>query len=60
MCVCEAGEKQKSRLSHSRLRLAVIAVVCLVGRVCVALIVALEREGNRETRRFKERLVHES
>lgn len=63
MCVhfVRSRWKPKRRLIHSRLRLTVIAVVWLVGRVCVALIVALEREGNRETRvRFKERLVHES
>lgn len=51
MCVhfVRSRWKPKRRLIHSRLRLTVIAVVWLVGRVCVALIVALERKGNRET-----------
>lgn len=48
-CTLRSRWKPKRCLIHSRLRLAVIAVVWLVGRVCVALIVALERRGNRET-----------
>lgn len=47
----EAGENQKRRLSHSRLRLTVIVVVCLVGCVCVVLIVALERDEGGEKER---------
>lgn len=42
--------KPKRCVIHSRLRLTVITVVWLVGRLRVALIVALEMEGNRETR----------
>lgn len=40
--------KPESRLIHLRLRLAVIAVVRLVGCVCVALVVTLETRRNRE------------